>query len=556
MYQALYRKWRPRTFDEVVGQEHVTEILKKQVLTGRLSHAYLLTGTRGTGKTTCAKLLARAVNCLNPVGGSACGVCDICRGIESGAILDVTEMDAASNNGVDDVRAIRDEAVYAPVAARRRVYIIDEVHMLSRPAFNALLKIMEEPPEHLIFILATTELYKVPATILSRCQRYSFRRVPPELIRQRLLQVAAAEGLELTEEAAGLLSRLADGALRDALSLLDQCAGARVDLERVISAVGIAENEEICRMAEALFDGDTDTALEILDAQYRGGKDVASVLGQLASLFRDLLLGRVAPVNGVSLMSGGFSGDALARLSGRAGARTLLRGLEAVQDTLAGMDRGGDRRMAAELCLLTLAGIGEAAPEAAPVPRAVIEAPAGKPAAPAASKPPAEKPKEAPAEKPAEPPKAEARPAPPPEEAPAPPAAREPEKLSADWLKMPASAPKEAPVEEAPPAAPAEGGEVTWEQVLSRLEKTLSDPDYMLISNGGNLTGKLEGGVLTLYTKNDTMKVLLDESRLEEIRAAARELTGGPVQVRTEPWREDAEHSRKRLDDFEDQFLK
>ncbi len=179
MYQALYRKWRPRTFDEVVGQEHITQILKKQVLTDRPSHAYLFTGTRGTGKTTCAKLLARAVNCLNPVGGNPCGVCEICRGIENGSILDVTEMDAASNNGVDDVRAIRDEAVYAPVTARRRVYIIDEVHMLSKPAFNALLKIMEEPPEHLIFILATTELYKVPATILSRCQRYSFRRVPP-----------------------------------------------------------------------------------------------------------------------------------------------------------------------------------------------------------------------------------------------------------------------------------------------------------------------------------------------------------------------------------------
>ena len=206
MYQALYRKWRPKTFDEVVGQEHITEILKKQVMADRPSHAYLFTGTRGTGKTTCAKLLAKAVNCLNPVGGSPCGECEICRGIESGAILDVTEMDAASNNGVDDVRAIRDEAVYAPVAARRRVYIIDEVHMLSKPAFNALLKIMEEPPEHLIFILATTELYKVPATILSRCQRYSFRRVPAELIRQRLLQVAAAEEMELTEDAAGLLS--------------------------------------------------------------------------------------------------------------------------------------------------------------------------------------------------------------------------------------------------------------------------------------------------------------------------------------------------------------
>ena len=545
MYQALYRKWRPKTFDEVVGQEHITEILKKQVLTGRLSHAYLFTGTRGTGKTTCAKLLARAVNCLNPVGGSPCGVCDICRGIESGAILDVTEMDAASNNGVDDVRALRDEAVYAPVAARRRVYIIDEVHMLSRQAFNALLKIMEEPPEHLIFILATTELYKVPATILSRCQRYSFRRVPPELIRERLLQVAGAEGMELTEEAAGLLSRLADGALRDALSLLDQCSGTKVDLERVISAVGIAENEEICRMAEALFAGDADTALEILDAQYRGGKDVSSVLEQLAALYRDLLLGRVAPVNGASLMSGSFSGDALSRLSGRAGTRTLLRGLERVQDTLAGLDRGGDRRLTAELCLLEVAGSGEAA-EPEPVRGEAPPAPV-----------PAKKPKEAPADSPPAPPKAAEKEGSPPaaEAPPVPPKAPEPEKLSADWLKKPEAAPKKVP-EASVTAAPVGKGGVTWEMVLARLEKTLAIPDYMLVSNGENLTGKLEDGVLVLYTKNDTMKDLLDASRLEEIRAAAMDVAGEPLQVRTEPFREDAEQRRKRLDDFEDRFLK
>ena len=345
MYQALYRKWRPKTFDEVVGQEHITEILKKQVLTDRPSHAYLFTGTRGTGKTTCAKLLAKAVNCLNPVGGSPCGQCEICRGIESGSILDVTEMDAASNNGVDDVRAIRDEAVYAPVAARRRVYIVDEVHMLSKPAFNALLKIMEEPPEHLIFILATTELYKVPATILSRCQRYSFRRVPADLIRQRLQQVAAAEGMELTEDAAGLLSRLADGALRDALSLLDQCAGTRIDRERVLSAIGLAENEEIVRMAGALLGGDADTALEILDGLYRGGKDVSAILDQLAALYRDILLGRVAPKNGANLMSGGFSREALDRLAAEAGTPALLRGLEAVQDASGRLDRSGDRRL-------------------------------------------------------------------------------------------------------------------------------------------------------------------------------------------------------------------
>ena len=543
MYQALYRKWRPRTFDEVVGQEHITEILKKQVLTDRPSHAYLFTGTRGTGKTTCAKLLARAVNCLNPVGGNPCGECDICRGIESGAVLDVTEMDAASNNGVDDVRLIRDEAVYAPVAARRRVYIIDEVHMLSRQAFNALLKIMEEPPEHLIFILATTELYKVPATILSRCQRYAFRRVPAELIRQRLLQVAAAEDMELTEEAAGLLSRLADGALRDALSLLDQCSGTRIDRERVLSAVGLAENEEICRMAGALLSGDADGALGILDALYRGGKDVSSTLGQLASLYRDILLGRTAPRNGASLMSGGYSEEALARLSAAAGTGELLRGLETVQSTIARLDRSGDRRLAAELCLLSLALPKEEVPAAAPA------SPPARPSAPAA--PAREETKAAAAPKAEE---AKAPPVPKPEEAPPAPPAREeakapearsagPEKLSEGWLRKP---------EEAPPAKAAP--DVTWAQVLAELEKTMFYPDYSLISNGQNLAGSLEDGVLTLYTKNDTVKDILDAQRLEEIRAAASALTGSAAPVKVEPFREESSNGADKLNELMDKY--
>ena len=222
MYQALYRKWRPKSFADVVGQGHITHTLQREVAEGRLSHAYLFTGTRGTGKTTCAKILARAVNCENPQDGNPCNACPACLGIENGSILDVLELDAASNNGVDHVRALRDEAIYSPASVRYRVYIVDEVHMLSTPAFNALLKILEEPPAHLIFILATTELHKVPATILSRCQRFAFKRIRPQDIEGRLRFVAEQEGMDLTEEAAGLLSRLADGALRDALSLLDQ----------------------------------------------------------------------------------------------------------------------------------------------------------------------------------------------------------------------------------------------------------------------------------------------------------------------------------------------
>ena len=220
MYQALYRKYRPKTFDDVVGQEHITETLKKQVETGRLSHAYLFIGTRGTGKTTCAKILAKAVNCERPVNGNPCNQCAACRGIDDGSILDVVELDAASNNGVDNVRALRDEAVFSPANVRKRVYIIDEVHMLSTSAFNALLKILEEPPAHLMFILATTELHKVPATILSRCQRHSFKRIPVDTIAARLNYVAEQEHLNLQPDAAALLARMADGGMRDALTLL------------------------------------------------------------------------------------------------------------------------------------------------------------------------------------------------------------------------------------------------------------------------------------------------------------------------------------------------
>ena len=242
MYQALYRKWRPKTFSEVIGQDHITQTLQRQVAEGRISHAYLFTGTRGTGKTTCAKILAKAVNCEHPEDGNPCGKCPSCQGIDSGLFLDVQELDAASNNGVDQVRALQDEAVYTPANVKMRVYIVDEVHMLTPAAFNALLKILEEPPEHLMFILATTEIHKVPATILSRCQRFSFRRIQPRDIARRLALVAKEEGIELEAGGVEIISRLADGALRDALSLLDQCAaaGGAIDAPAVLEVLGLA----------------------------------------------------------------------------------------------------------------------------------------------------------------------------------------------------------------------------------------------------------------------------------------------------------------------------
>ena len=290
MYQALYRKWRPKSFTDVVGQAHITETLRRQAAQGRLSHAYLFTGTRGTGKTTCAKILAKAVNCQHPVDGDPCNQCPACLGIDNGSLLDVLELDAASNNGVDQVRALRDEAVYSPASVKYRVYIIDEVHMLSISAFNALLKILEEPPAHLIFILATTELHKVPATILSRCQRFAFKRLQPRDIAARLLYVARQEDMDLTEDAAGLLSRLSDGAMRDALSLLDQCgaAGGRIDGERVLDVLGLAGNVQTAELMDCLLRRDAQSALLLLDRLYSGGKDVGALLGELSTLTRDL----------------------------------------------------------------------------------------------------------------------------------------------------------------------------------------------------------------------------------------------------------------------------
>ena len=356
MYQALYRKWRPKTFSDVIGQSHITQTLRRQVAEGRTSHAYLFTGTRGTGKTTCAKILAKAVNCEHPVDGDPCCQCPSCVGIENGSFLDVLELDAASNNGVDQVRALRDEAIYSPANVKKRVYIVDEVHMLSTPAFNALLKILEEPPEHLMFILATTELHKVPATILSRCQRFSFKRITPQDIAARLLYVAEQEGIGLTADGAELLSRLADGALRDGLSLLDQCAavGGTVDSRAVLEALGLAGNLQTAQLMERILGRDAKGALLQLDQLYQGGKDVGAVLGELSTLVRDLLLRRTAPEGGAALLSGGYDSSTLDRLGKDISATRLIYLATTLQKASADLYYSSNRRTDAELCLLRL----------------------------------------------------------------------------------------------------------------------------------------------------------------------------------------------------------
>ncbi len=294
MYRALYRKWRPQVFSDVSGQSHITETLQNEIVTGRLSHAYLFTGSRGTGKTTCAKILSKAVNCLNPQNGNPCNECQICRGIDDGSILDVTEIDAASNNSVDNIRDLRDEVNFTPAAAKYRVYIIDEVHMLSAGAFNALLKTLEEPPAHVLFILATTEVQKLPATILSRCQRFDFRRIPAEDIAARLMTVAKNENLELSEEAALLIARVADGALRDALSILDQCAGYNepITVTTVSNAAGLLGKDYLFELSDAILDGDTGAVLNIIDRLHSSSCDMERLMSELVNHFRNIMMAK------------------------------------------------------------------------------------------------------------------------------------------------------------------------------------------------------------------------------------------------------------------------
>ena len=292
MYRVLYRKWRPAVFTDVSGQEHITSTLQNEVSSGRLNHAYLFTGSRGTGKTTCAKILAKAVNCLNPQNGNPCGECEICKGIDDGSILDIVEMDAASNRKIDDIRQIIDEVQFKPAKCKYRVYIVDEVHMLTTEAFNALLKTLEEPPEHVIFILATTEVHKLPQTILSRCQRFDFHRIPPKAIADRVEYVVSQENAEITESAALMLASVADGALRDALSLLDSClaVSSHIDEEVVRNAAGLVSKTYLFELATAIINKNPTRSLEIIDRLYSESKDMARLCDELVEHFRALML--------------------------------------------------------------------------------------------------------------------------------------------------------------------------------------------------------------------------------------------------------------------------
>ena len=382
MYRALYRKWRPQRFEDVVGQRAIVTALKNQITANRVGHAYLFTGVRGTGKTTCAKIFAKAVNCLHPVNGDPCGECEICKGIDNGSILDVVEMDAASNNGVDDIRDLRDETAYTPSACKYKVYIIDEVHMLSTAAFNALLKTLEEPPAHVIFILATTEIQKVPATILSRCQRYDFTRIGPEDIARRVEYIAGEEKLELSPDGAELIARLADGALRDALSILDTCAGvtAKIDADVVRRMAGVTDRSYLFRISDALEAQDGATALAQLAQLRQQSVDVKRLTEELIAHYRALML--AALPGGQSLLSGvSPEEEALYLEKGpQLGQREAIRAIRALGSALEHMTRGSDQRIELELALFGLSEPPQQ-PQAVPVQAAPIRA-AAQPAAP------------------------------------------------------------------------------------------------------------------------------------------------------------------------------
>ena len=547
MYQALYRKWRPQTFDEVVGQQHITETLKNQVKSGRLSHAYIFIGTRGTGKTTCARILARAVNCEHPVNGNPCGTCRACRGILEGSVLDVVELDAASNNSVDNVRALREEAVFTPASVKKRVYIIDEVHMLSTAAFNALLKILEEPPEHLMFILATTELQKVPATILSRCQRHSFKRIDAPAIAAYLEYIAGREGFTLTREAAELIARLADGGVRDALSLLDQCSASEtIDLDAVYNAMGLAGNRRTAALLDGILEHKTEKVLQDFTSMWMDGKDPAVLMTELTGLLRDTLMMKVAPKGGQSLISGSYDNQTLLNLAGRMTQEEILCAMETLQNTQTVMRGSANPKTAAELCLVSLCdntlseSIGSLRARVSRLEEQLKNGvvPAARPAF-----------------------RDEELPPPPEEEYPAP-ADYEPyeEERPAEAYAVPVREPAPAPAREPAPAPAApdppapvapEEETVSWEAVCRQVEPLLTKDISTRLGDPKSVRGTMENGALHvrvvpgfLYSRFNRQEVM------GKFSAAATQLAGREVHAVLEELSDKPAEAKRSLEDL------
>lgn len=539
MYQVLYRKYRPRVFADVYGQDHVTSTLKNEIKEGRISHAYLFTGSRGTGKTTCAKILAKAVNCPNAVDGEPCNACEICKGLDSGTIYDVVEIDAASNNGVDNIRDLREEVNYTPTRGKYRVYIIDEVHMLSTGAFNALLKTLEEPPAHVIFILATTEVHKLPATILSRCQRFDFKRIQPETMAVRLQQVAGLEGMELAPDAATLIARIADGALRDGLSILDQCAGRskQITAQLVSEVAGLAGREALYRLSDAVLARDSSAAVEELAQLHENSYDMERLCVEMINHFRNFMMVKTVKKSRELIIC---TDDEYKHIEESAGQFTLaqiLRGLDLFQSTLVKIKGGATPRIEMEMAFVRLCepkletdpdainqrlsalerAVQNGVP-AAPVKTVPSPAPAARPAPAQPTVPPTPQPTPA---------AAAAAPAPEPEPVPA---------TSAEPVSAPV--PEPAPVQPEPPVplepaavapspAPAADSEqklfMQWADLMEILHRT----DIALFGVLSGSQGYTRGEFFLIDSPNPTIKEFIKIStHAKAIRAALHELTG------------------------------
>lgn len=514
MYQALYRKWRPQNFNDVYGQPHVTKTLQNQLCSSRISHAYLFTGSRGTGKTTCAKILSKAVNCLSPIDGNPCNECEICRGIDNGSILDVIEIDAASNNGVDNIRDLREEANFTPANAKYRVYIIDEVHMLSIGAFNALLKTLEEPPSHVIFILATTEIHKLPSTILSRCQRFDFKRIAPEDITSRLLYVAEKENVNLTENAANLIARIADGGMRDALSLLDRCfaMGTDIDENAVSDAAGIAGTIHLFSFSEYVAKGDFTSSLKLVSKLHSESCDIDSLCTELTLHFRNLMVAKtVSECEGLIVCSK----DELASLKERAASLKLSKILECIEileQTAKNIKNAANKKIQLEAAVIKMcapSSAGAAIPEGLEERISKLEEllangvrPAAAPVAAPAPVQETKKPEPMP-----EPIKEEPKPE-----------IREPE-------KAPEPAPSAPPAEQSDVA---DGPFVNWVDVLDKIKLY----DIPLFGIMANTTAVIKNGRVVISSDNPTLfDFICTDTHSKELARAVYEVLGKKMKI-------------------------
>ncbi len=519
MYQALYRKWRPQTFSDVYGQPHVTRTLRSQLESGRISHAYLFTGSRGTGKTTCAKILSKAVNCLSPVDGNPCNECEICKGIDSGAILDVIEIDAASNNGVDNIRDLREEANFTPANAKYRVYIIDEVHMLSIGAFNALLKTLEEPPSHVIFILATTEIHKLPSTILSRCQRFDFKRIAPEDITARLMYVSEKENVNLTPNAASLIARIADGGMRDALSLLDRCfaMGTDIDEAAVSDAAGIAGTIHLFSFSEYVATGDFTNALKLVSKLHSESCDIDSLCTELTLHFRNLMVAKtVADCEGLIVCSK----DELLKIKQRAGELKLSKILSCIsilEQTAKAIKNAANKKIQLEAAVIKMCAPSSAGTDgmsAALEDRiSAIEEKLEKLSMNSAPK--VSNPVQTPAPAPMPKPEPKPEPAPMPEEKSAP-RAEEP----ADPPPLPNAPDDDSPI--------ADGPFLNWSDVLEKVMKY----DIPLFGILADSTAAIKSGRVVISSENPTLfDFICTESHARELSRAVYEVMGRKMKI-------------------------